>query len=140
MEHFQPGTRKFAKTLRKNMTDAEYRLWYHLKSRGLDGHHFRKQHPIGPYITDFACANARLIIEVDGGTHTSDEAMAHDKKRTAYLQQEGWHILRFWNDHIFKDIDSVLGEISDYISSTALAGEVAEAFCTNAEVGGGLPG
>ena len=100
MEHFSPTTRKRAKILRRDLTDAEYRLWYHLKSKGLDGYHFRKQHPIGPYIVDFVCVKHKLVVEVDGGTHTSDEAIAHDRKRTAYLNDLGWSILRFFEKYI----------------------------------------
>lgn len=115
-------TLRRAKQLRKDMTDAEHVLWSYLNRRQMDGHHFRKQHSIGPYVADFACVKSRLVIEVDGFTHTSDFELAHDKKRDAYMKSLGWKILRFWNEDIYRDIDSVLGEIIDTISSTTCGG------------------
>jgi len=79
------------------MTDAERRLWSVLRSRRLLGYKFRRQHPIGPFIADFACIGHKLIVEADGGQH--DES-ATDKRRTAWLKREGWRIVRFWNNDI----------------------------------------
>lgn len=118
------------------MTDAERVLWSYLKSRQIDGFHFRKQVPIGPYIADFVCVKAKLVIEVDGHTHTSDAEIAHDQRRTNYMIHSGWKILRFWNDHIFKDINSALSEISHTLSSTTCGG----GGWSEAEVGGGADG
>jgi very-short-patch-repair endonuclease len=69
-----------------------------LRKDQLMGLHFRKQHPVGPYIADFACAKARLIVEVDGETHWTVEQRRRDARRTAFLEQDGWTVLRVWND------------------------------------------
>ncbi len=114
-----------AKALRADVPDAEKLLWSHLRAGQMEGHKFRRQHPIGPYVADFACVKSKLVIEVDGFTHTSDGEVAHDKKRDAYMVSFGWHILRFWNEHIYRDIDTVLGEIIDTLSSTTCRGGAA---------------
>jgi len=100
-------TNPHAKTLRRDTTDAEQRLWYYLRNRNLEGFKFRRQVTIGPFIADFACAEARVIVEADGGQH-NDVSDAH---RTAHLQQLGWRVLRFWNNEILHRTDTVLGEI-----------------------------
>ena len=79
------------------MTDAERRLWSILRNRRLSGYKFRRQHPIGPFIADFACIGHRLIIEADGSQH--DESVA-DEHRTARLARQGWRVVRFWNNDI----------------------------------------
>ena len=84
-----------AKQLRKNPTDAEQLLWRELRSRQLRGHKFRRQQPLGKFIVDFVCLKARLVIEVDGGQHNQDEIAAYDKERSAWLQREGFRVLRF---------------------------------------------
>ncbi|MBF0246453.1 MAG: endonuclease domain-containing protein, partial [Alphaproteobacteria bacterium] len=83
-----------ARTLRANMTEAETRLWSLLRARRLGGRKFRRQHPIGPYILDFACVDCRLAIEADGGQHANAKA---DERRTDFLQARCWSVLRFWN-------------------------------------------
>jgi very-short-patch-repair endonuclease len=94
-----------AKALRRKMTDAEQRLWYHLRAHRFAGHKFKRQVPIGPYIVDFACLNRKLVIEVDGGQHS--ESLS-DKKRDAWLRMQGFEVLRFWNNHVLKNTDGVL--------------------------------
>jgi len=84
-----------AKQLRKNFTDAERALWRVLRSRQLAGYKFRRQQPLGPYIVDFVCFEARLVVEIDGGQHGEEEQLAHDSKRTAWLQNENFRVLRF---------------------------------------------
>ncbi|AEP09003.1 primosomal protein N' [Micavibrio aeruginosavorus] len=96
-----------ARELRKDMTDAETRLWFCLSKDQL-GHKFRRQHPIPPYVADFACIEKNLIIEVDGGQHNDS---AHDEKRTAFLNSLGWRVLRFWNNEVLENIDGVLQTI-----------------------------
>ncbi len=98
-----------AAPLRQAMTEAETRLWHQLRDRRLIGHKFRRQHSIGPYIADFACIAARLVIELDGSQHAS-EADA-DARRTAYLAGQGWTVIRFWNARVLTDLDNVLREI-----------------------------
>jgi very-short-patch-repair endonuclease len=97
-----------SRSLRSGMTDAEQALWLRLRGRQLLGLKVRRQLPIGPYIVDFCVPAAHLIIEADGGQHADDVA---DARRTAYLQSQGWRVLRFWNNDILADIDGVLGEI-----------------------------
>jgi very-short-patch-repair endonuclease len=81
--------------LRRNMTDAERTLWRELRHNQL-GCRFRRQHPIPPYIADFACVEAKLIVEIDGGQH----AGAGDQVRDSFLKRHGWRILRFWNNDV----------------------------------------
>ena len=102
-----------ARKLRANMTKAEIRLWLRLRTRQLLGYKFRRQHPIGPYIVDFACLSLRLIIEVDGATHSTDLQIAHDKRRTRYFTARGWRILRFFNTDIYDDLDSTIDRIAE---------------------------
>lgn len=96
-----------ARALRQNMTRAEVILWMHLRRRALDGARFRRQHPIGPYIADFTCPAAKLIVEVDGATHSTPEELAYDARRTKYLEGEGWIVIRVSNSDIYNNIDGV---------------------------------
>jgi very-short-patch-repair endonuclease len=94
------------RSLRKNMTDAENHLWYYLRTKRLNGHKFRRQHLIHPYVVDFICLSKKLIVECDGGQHL--EQKEYDKKRTAFLEAKGYKMIRFWNDMVLKDIPLVL--------------------------------
>ena len=94
-----------ARDLRKNMTDAEQRLWYHLRHRQLGQCRFRRQAPIGPYIVDFVCFEKRLIIELDGSQHAV--RVEEDLRRTAWLSSQGFRVIRFWNNLIFEDREAV---------------------------------
>ncbi|HEX4097083.1 MAG TPA: DUF559 domain-containing protein [Caulobacteraceae bacterium] len=89
---------------------AEARLWLSLRNRKLDGFKFRRQVPIDRYFADFACLEAKLVVELDGGQHA--EALAYDAGRTAVLENAGFHVLRFWNRAVLTEIDGVLHEIS----------------------------
>jgi very-short-patch-repair endonuclease len=102
------STREFARTLRRKLTRAETILWSRLRRDQVDGYRFRKQHPVGPYVADFACLIAKLIVEVDGGTHSTDRERAYDRARDTYLRERGWRVLRVWNDDIYKNSDGVL--------------------------------
>jgi len=88
------------------MTDAEKHLWQHLRARQVNGFKFRRQHPIGKYILDFACINAKLAIEIDGGQH--NEMQNQDNLRTAWLETHGWKVLRFWNNDVLQNTAGVL--------------------------------
>jgi very-short-patch-repair endonuclease len=110
---------KNAKNLRSHQTDAEQRLWYHLRAHRFLGLKFKRQKPIGPYIADFICESHRLAIEVDGGQHNEHEA--YDKRRTAYLQGKGYRVLRFWNTDVLKNADAVLGAIRLAVGEAALS-------------------
>jgi len=98
-----------ARYLRKNMTDAERVLWMHLRDRRLDEYKFRRQHPIGHYIVDFVCLIEKLIIEVDGGQHAIESD--GDERRTNYLNEKGYRVIRFWNNEVLLETDAVLDEI-----------------------------
>jgi very-short-patch-repair endonuclease len=101
-----------AKALRRDMTEPKRRLWWHVLHRlPLEGSHFRRQVAIGPYIADFCCLAARLIVEVDGNQHGFEEALARDAKRTSYLEGQGFRILRFSNRDVMTEIDVVLNTI-----------------------------
>ena len=94
-----------ARILRKNMTDAERRLWRHLRQRQLDGDKFRRQVRIGPYIADFACLDLLIVIEVDGGQPA--EARAYDSRRDDYMRGQGFRVLRFWNNDVLSNMEGV---------------------------------
>jgi adenine-specific DNA-methyltransferase len=100
---------KLQRTLRKEMTDAEQVLWRVLRGRQLSGLKFRRQHPFGDYILDFVCLENLLVIEVDGGQH--EEQAEYDEVRTHQLHKAGFHVLRFWNNEVLKEIEAVKEKI-----------------------------
>jgi very-short-patch-repair endonuclease len=104
-----------AKKLRTNMTDAEQRLWYHLRAHRFGGHKFKRQVPIGPYVVDFACIGRRLVLEVDGGQHAND---ASDHVRTKFLQERGFVVLRFWNNEVLGNTSGVLEVVRALLAKT----------------------
>jgi very-short-patch-repair endonuclease len=113
---------RFARTLRKHMTDAEVIMWSRLRDTPF-GMRFRRQHPIGPYIADFACPMARLIVEVDGGTHSTAAELAYDQRRDAYLRRRGWRVLRVSNLDVYRNLGGVLDEISLYARARRTASQ-----------------
>ena len=98
-----------ARSLRKDATDAESLLWFHLRDRRLGNHKFRRQRPIGPYFADFACLEAKLIVELDGGQHV--EAVDYDETRTGFMVAQGFRVLRFWNNEVLAQTSAVLERI-----------------------------
>jgi len=96
-----------ARDLRRKLTAAETILWSRLR-HGVGGMRFRRQHPIGPYIADFACIRARLVVEVDGATHGSDAERRHDARRERYLRSRSWQIVRITNDDLYRSLAAVL--------------------------------
>jgi adenine-specific DNA-methyltransferase len=98
-----------ARSLRRDQTDAERVLWQHLRNRRLLGCKFRRQHPIGPFFVDFVCLELMLVIEIDGGQHALD--IERDAERTAYLGSKGFSVLRFWNNQVLSETESVLEKI-----------------------------
>jgi very-short-patch-repair endonuclease len=94
------------------MTDAETKLWQRLRAHRFLGFSFRRQFPVGPYVVDFVCFEARLIVEIDGGQHASAQA-AYDAKRDAWLRGEGFRILRFWNNDVLKNLGGVLERVAE---------------------------
>jgi very-short-patch-repair endonuclease len=99
--------------LRKKMTDAEKKLWEHLRLKRIEGRHFRRQHPYGIYILDFFCAKANLVIEVDGDIHKFKEE--YDNERTRYLEDSGLKVIRFTNLEIENRIEEVLQKIRSFL-------------------------
>ena len=102
-----------AKNLRKDMPQAERILWARVKNKQLGGLRFRRQHTIGPYIADFACIAAKLVIELDGEQHALGETPLRDAKRNAFMEANGWTVLRFWNHEIYENLERVLETILD---------------------------
>jgi very-short-patch-repair endonuclease len=100
---------RFARTLRQNATDPERLLWGRLRRRQLNGFRFRRQRPIGPYVCDFVCLHAFVIVELDGSQHV--DQTAYDARRDAYLRSNGFRVLRFWNGDVLTRIDVVLETI-----------------------------
>ena len=96
-----------AKQLRKNSTAAERSLWRVLRSRQLAGHKFRREQPLGGFIVDFVCFEKRLVVEVDGGQHQEQKQAADDVERSAWLERQGFRVLRFWDDEVLKQIEDV---------------------------------
>lgn len=103
------GSLSHARRMRQTPTDAESRLWGNLRAGRLVGHKFRRQQPLGRFIVDFVCFEQRLIVEVDGGQHV--EAQLVDAARTAWLEKQGYRVLRFWNDDVLLRTNLVLEEI-----------------------------
>jgi very-short-patch-repair endonuclease len=106
-----PIRRVAAKKLRANTTPHERILWRALKELPVDGTHFRRQAPIGPYVVDFLCPAKHLIIELDGGHHNDDENTRRDRERQLWLEHEGYRVVRFWNSEITDDLRAVLERI-----------------------------
>ncbi|MBX3577127.1 MAG: endonuclease domain-containing protein [Rhizobiaceae bacterium] len=112
-----PRNRAFARAMRRDMTEAEERLWHELRSRRLGAIKFRRQMPIGACIADFACLEAKLIVELDGSQHA---ASRRDAVRDAELKRRGFRILRFWNDDVLRELDSVCDTILAYVADPSL--------------------
>ena len=107
--HDDPNLMHNGRNLRKNMTPAEQRLWKHLRGKRLGGYRFRRQQPLGQYVLDFVCVDAKLVIEIDGGQHA--EQTAYDETRTRYLQNLGFTVIPFWNNEVLQQTDAVLTAI-----------------------------
>lgn len=108
-----------AKSLRIHQTDAEQKLWQHLRAHRFLGLKFKRQKPIGRYIVDFVCMEKSLVIELDGGQHMDQSAQ--DQIRDAWLAQEGYTVLRFWNNQIMQEMDGVLEVIRQAALSPSLS-------------------
>jgi len=105
MPRYHPHTLAFARELRHPQTPAEQKVWQVLRNRQCAGYKFRRQHPIGPFIVDFYCAQTKLVIEIDGDTHA--DQIEYDLARTEYLNQQGYRVLRFTNNDVHTNIDAV---------------------------------
>jgi very-short-patch-repair endonuclease len=111
-----PAALAQARRLRRNMTDAEKRLWSRIRDKQISDHQFRKQVPIGPYIVDFCCLKEKLILEVDGGQHNQ----AEDAERTAWLEANDYRVLRFWNNDVLQNTDGVVETIARALGSSKI--------------------
>ena len=106
------GFRKSAANrMRSNATNAEAHLWKHLRHHPMIGSHFRRQVVVGPYIADFACLAARLIVEVDGSQHGELSNVLRDDARTKWFESEGYRVVRFWNNDVLANLEGVLDAI-----------------------------
>ena len=108
-----------ARRLRRDLTDAERKLWWHLRRLPMESGHFRRQATVGPYFVDFACHEKRLAIEVDGSQHAEARRTARDAARTEFLAARGYRVLRFWNNDVLKETRGVMEAIYDALIGTA---------------------
>jgi very-short-patch-repair endonuclease len=104
-----------ATELRSRATKAEQYLWQHLRRRQLGGYRFRRQVPMGSYIADFACLEAKLVVELDGGQH--QERHDYDERRDRQIAAQGFHVLRFWDNQVFEETQAVLEVILHALES-----------------------
>jgi very-short-patch-repair endonuclease len=111
MESYDKNLKQRSRQLRNEMTNAERLLWSKLRMRQLNDLIFYRQKPIGEYIADFYCPKAKLVIEVDGGQHFSDDGAEYDKARDVYMTGLGLKVMRFTNNNVLANIDGVVGKI-----------------------------
>ena len=110
-----------ARQLRRDQTDVESKLWLCLRARQLSSAKFRRQYPIGPFITDFCCFEHRLVLEIDGSQHAFQAAA--DERRSAFLKSRGYKVLRFWDNEVIENIDGVLQQIAHALEEPNLEAE-----------------
>lgn len=110
--------KRFQKTLRINQTNAENRLWYHLRNRRFQGWKFRRQHALQGYIVDFVCLERKLVIELDGRQHADQEL--YDNRRTQVLEKDRFKVIRFWNNDVLSNLESALETVLNTPSLAAL--------------------
>ena len=109
-----------ARTLRREATDAERRLWAALRNRQLHGYRFRRQFPIDPYIADFCCVERMLVVELDGGQHQQRER--YDSARTHHLRARGFKVLRFWNADVLRNVEGTCDAIREALGANSEGG------------------
>ena len=117
MHQYKPKLKNTARTLRKNMTDSELKLWSRIRRKQIFGLQFYRQRPIGSYIVDFYCPKAELVLGVDGVQHMNRLAMQKDKYRDSYLKQQGVKVLRFDNLQVLKQLDAVVEKVCQTAAS-----------------------
>ena len=115
MRRARPWRTNRARALRSKATAAEERLWYELRARRFNDVKFVRQCPIGPFFVDFACREWKIIVEVDGGTHSTPDELARDAARSAYLRAQGFRIFRAHNQDIYDNLDGVLDTLLAFI-------------------------
>lgn len=107
---------EYSRVLRKETTQAEGKLWEALRGKRLNGLKFRRQHPLFNYVADFYCHEKKLVVELDGAVHTTEENAEYDKGRTFELTELGVTVIRFWNDEVLNDLESVLDRIKQLVA------------------------
>ncbi len=117
MQRAIPLTFPRARGLRRRQTDAEAKLWQHLRAERLGSFKFRRQFPIGNFIADFCCKEGRLVIELDGGQHGEPDGMARDARRTLALEAWGYRVIRFWDNEVLQNLDGVLQRILEALGA-----------------------
>ena len=117
MHQYNQKLKSTARTLRKNMTDSELKLWSRIRRKQIFGLQFYRQRPIGNYIVDFYCPKAELVLEVDGLQHMNKLAMQKDKYRDSYFKQQGVKVLRFDNLQVLKQLDAVVEKVCQTAAS-----------------------
>jgi very-short-patch-repair endonuclease len=117
LANYRADLKQKARTLRSNMTDAEQKLWYHLRRKQIQNIQFYRQRPIGNYIVDFYAPSIKLIIEIDGAQHAEPEDVIYDEKRTHYLNSLNFNVIRFDNRQILLETNNVLESIHQTIST-----------------------
>ncbi|MGZ8371166.1 MAG: endonuclease domain-containing protein, partial [Caulobacteraceae bacterium] len=110
----------FARAQRQTAGSAERRVWDLLRGGGIDGHKFRRQHPIGRYVVDFACDRLRLVIEIDGDVHQRDEVVTNDYWRQKDLEGLGWTVIRFTNDQVFAEPEQIVEAIRKHVKELGI--------------------
>jgi very-short-patch-repair endonuclease len=113
----KPELFKYAQEMRKNPTESEKVLWHILRKFRYKGYVFRRQHPVDIFIADFYCHKLKLIVEVDGDVHDSEQAIEYDDGRSAELEKYGLRIIRFTNDQVLKETEKVTFQIQNYIAT-----------------------
>ena len=111
MLRYNKDLKSFSQQLRKNMTDTERRLWSRIRGKQFKGCQFYRQKTIGDYIVDFYCPSAKMVIELDGGQHYSEEGQEKDKIRDKYLTDNGLQVLRFSDRDVFENMEGVLEKV-----------------------------
>ncbi|MCR4404259.1 MAG: endonuclease domain-containing protein [Candidatus Acetothermia bacterium] len=104
---------ELARQLRRSQTEAERVLWGRLRNRQLEGVKFRRQQPIGRFIVDFASLEQDLVIEIDGGQHAREPDQTNDRERASWLEQQGYRVLRFWDNEVLMNLECVLERIRE---------------------------
>ena len=112
------GLTRLARGLRKRSTDVEQLLWSRLRAGRFEGIKFRRQHPIGQYIADFVCLERKLIIELDGGQHALSDEILKDRQRDAWLEKEGYSVVRFWDNEVLTNTSGILEAIRERFHGT----------------------
>ena len=113
---YNVNLKQLSRQLRNNMTDAEKHLWAKIRMKQLKGYQFYRQKPIGDYIVDFFCPKEKLVVEIDGSQHLSDETVEYDRIRDEYLSSLGLMVLRFTNTDVLKHVEGVVERIEQEMS------------------------